>query len=87
MRCPWLSGVRKRLCTAVQCTKSGAYSYLQKPCELDRRLEVLTEAYQKRIMNKMQIQQDRMEEILKPAGASSPLGILRRLKELETGGR
>jgi len=73
--------------SAVQCTKSGAYSYLQKPCELDRLLEVLTEAYKKRIMNKMKIQQERMEEILKTAGASSPLGILRRLKELETAGR
>ena len=72
--------------SAVQCTKSGAYSYLQKPCELDRLLEVLTEAYKKRVMNKLQIQQERMEEILKTAGQSSPLSILRRLKELETAG-
>jgi len=73
--------------SAVACTKSGAYSYLQKPCELDRLLEVLTEAYKKRVMNKMKIQDEKMEEILKLAGTSSPLGILRRLRELEATGR
>lgn len=43
--------------SAVECTKSGAYSYLQKPCELDHLLEVLKDAYKKRIMNKMKIKE------------------------------
>ena len=43
--------------SAVECTKSGAYSYLQKPCELEHLLEVLQDAYKKRIMNKMQIKE------------------------------
>ncbi|OGP58478.1 MAG: histidine kinase [Deltaproteobacteria bacterium RBG_13_61_14] len=73
--------------SAVECTKSGAYSYLQKPCELERLLEVLSEAYKKRVMNKLKIQQERMDEILKMAGVSSPLGILRRLRELEAAGQ
>jgi len=72
--------------SAVECTRSGAYSYLQKPCELERLLEVLTEAYKKKVMNKMKIKEDRMEEILKMAGANSSLAILRRMKELDKKG-
>jgi len=73
--------------SAVECTKSGAYSYLQKPCELEHLLEVLKDAYKKRVMNKMQMQEARMNELLQKASGDSPLAILRRLKELEQGGR
>lgn len=69
--------------SAVECTKSGAYYYLQKPCELDHLLEVLKEAYKQRVMNKMKIQEKRMDEILKTAESGSPLSILRRIKELD----
>jgi DNA-binding NtrC family response regulator len=69
--------------SAVECTRSGAYSYLQKPCELEYLLEVLKDAYKKRIMNKMQIQEARMNELLQKASGDSPLAILRRLKEME----
>ena len=69
--------------SAVECTKAGAYSYLQKPCELDKLLDVLIEAYKKRLMNKTRMKAAGIEEILKTAGASSPLAILRKLKELD----
>ena len=69
--------------SAVECTKTGAYSYLSKPCELDRLLEVLTEAYKKKVMNKMKIKEARMNEMLDLAEGSSPLAILRKLKEME----
>ncbi|MFC1849331.1 response regulator [candidate division CSSED10-310 bacterium] len=69
--------------SAVKCTRDGAYSYLQKPCELDELLEVLTEAYKKKLMNKMAIEQKRMDEIIDMAYYESPLGILRKLKELD----
>jgi len=71
--------------SAVACTRGGAYSYLQKPCELDLLLEVLKDAYKKRIMNKMQIQEAQMNALLQKAPGDSPLAILRRLKEMETG--
>jgi DNA-binding NtrC family response regulator len=71
--------------SAVKCTRGGAYSYLQKPCELDLLLEVLKDAYKKRIMNKMQIQEAQMNALLQKARGDSPLAILRRLKEMETG--
>ena len=72
--------------SAVECTQSGAYSYLQKPCDLDKMLEVLTEAYKKRIMNKKQIEEDRMDEILKSSIYNSPLSILKKLKEMDSEG-
>lgn len=73
--------------SAVECTKKGAYFYLQKPCELDRLLGVLTNAYKRRVMNKMKIKEDRMEKILDMADSSSPLAILRRIKQLDKEGR
>ncbi len=73
--------------SAVQLTKKGAYCYLQKPCELERLLEVLAEAYKKRVMNKAKIAEARMDEVLKMAETNSPLGILRKLKELEEEGQ
>jgi len=69
--------------SAVECTKEGAYSYLQKPCELEPLLGVLTEAYRRRVMNKQKIQEERMEQFLRDAQGESPLGILRRLRELD----
>ncbi|MBN1345687.1 MAG: response regulator [Phycisphaerae bacterium] len=69
--------------SAVELTKKGAYSYLQKPCELERLLEVLSEAYKKRVMNKQKIEEGKMNEILKMADSRSPLDILRKLKDME----
>ena len=71
--------------SAVECTRSGAYSYLQKPCELEHLLEVLKDAFKKRIMNKMKIQEAQMNVLLQKAPGDSPLAILRRLKEMERG--
>jgi len=71
--------------SAVECTKSGAYEYLQKPCKLDELLEVLKNAYQKSIMNKKDIDAIKMREILALSLAESPLGILRRLREIDKG--
>jgi len=71
--------------SALECTRSGAHAYLQKPCELEHLLEVLKDAYTKRVMNKMRIQETQMDELLQKAPGDSPLAILRRLKEMEQG--
>ena len=47
--------------SAVECTKSGAYSYLQKPCELSELLEALKEAYKKKVMTKNKIEEKQDE--------------------------
>ena len=71
--------------SAVECTKDGAYSYLQKPCDLEDLLEALKNAYQKRVMNKNAIEEKRMNDMLKVSQSSSPRDILRRLKEIDVG--
>jgi DNA-binding NtrC family response regulator len=42
---------------AMSCLDSGAYSYLEKPCELNRLLIVLGRAYKKRVMNESSAKQ------------------------------
>jgi DNA-binding NtrC family response regulator len=69
--------------SAVECTKLGAFSYLPKPYELDKLLEVLKEAYEARLRKKFQRDDARTKEIMKLAMGSSPLGILRALRKLD----
>jgi DNA-binding NtrC family response regulator len=69
--------------SAVHCTQAGSYSYLQKPCETEHLLEVLKEAYRRRIERLFQNDQQKMEELQRIATGQSPLAILKRLKELE----
>lgn len=69
--------------SAIECTKNGAHEYLQKPCELDKLLEALKNAYQKKVMGKKDIDAERMREIMALSFVESPLGILRRLKKMD----
>jgi len=71
--------------SAVECTKSGAYSYLQKPCELNQLLEVLQDAYKKKVMNRKQIEEKKMNELLSISISSRPREILRKLREMDKG--
>jgi DNA-binding NtrC family response regulator len=85
---PWMEVViltgHGSIDSAVDCTQDGAHSYLQKPCDLDQLLEVLKEAYKKRVMNKNRIEEKKMNEMLKIAQSNSPREILRRLKEIDS---
>ncbi len=69
--------------SAVQCTQSGAFNYLQKPCETEELLEVLKNAYRNRVQRRRQIDQAKMDQLLKVSIGESPLGILRKLKDLD----
>jgi len=69
--------------SAVECTKSGAYSYLQKPCSLEELLDTLKDAYKKKVMNKQNIEEKKMNELLKASLSGSPRDILRRLKKID----
>jgi DNA-binding NtrC family response regulator len=73
--------------SAVECTKLGAFGYLPKPYELDRLLEVLKDAYESRLRRKLEHDQDRLDELMAAAVGESPLGILRRLRQLDDGVR
>ena len=71
--------------SAVECTKGGAYSYLQKPCSLDELMESLRDAYKKKVMNKKKIEEKKMDELLKISLSGSPRDIMRRLREIDKG--
>jgi DNA-binding NtrC family response regulator len=71
--------------SAVECANLGAYSYLQKPCELNSLIEALQGAYKKNVMCKKMIEEKKMNELLNISSSSSPRGILRRLLELDKG--
>lgn len=69
--------------SAADCTRSGAFSYLQKPCEFDRLMATLVDAYKQRVMNKKQIEEKKMETLMRASMNLSPREILSRLKEMD----
>lgn len=69
--------------SVVECTQGGAHSYLHKPCDLEDILEVLKEAYKKRVMNRHQIASGHMAELLKSVNSASAREVLWRLRELD----
>lgn len=69
--------------SAVDCTRAGSHSYLQKPCETQQLMEVLKDAYHKRIQRKLDVDKEKVDALLQIAVGESPLGIIRRLKEIE----
>ena len=69
--------------SAAACTRAGAFSYLQKPCEFDRLLETLTQAFKQRVMNKKQIEEKKMDSMLRIAMGLSPREILNKLREID----
>ena len=71
--------------SAVECTKSGAFSFLQKPCNLEDLLEALKNAYKKKVMNRKKIEEKKIDELLKISISGSAREILRRLKEIDKG--
>lgn len=69
--------------SAVECTKLGAFKYLEKPYEFEKLIEVIKEAYEHRLKRKFENDQKRMEEIQKLSLGQSPLGLLRALSRLD----
>lgn len=69
--------------SAVECTKLGAFGYLEKPYDFENLLEMLKSAYESRLRKKFERDAKRTEEIETLSVGSSPLGILRSLKRLD----
>ena len=69
--------------SAVECTKLGAFSYLPKPYKLEELLDVLQQAYEARLKKKFELDEARIEKIMRLATGSSPLGILREMRKLD----
>ena len=69
--------------SAVRCTKGGSYGYLQKPADMDMLLDVLREAYEKRLRKKFQLGEEKLRGMLGLALVESPMGKLLRLRDFE----
>jgi DNA-binding NtrC family response regulator len=69
--------------SAVECTKLGAFKYLEKPYGFEKLVEVIKEAYEARLKKKFEYNQRRMAEIQKLSISSSPLGLLKALSKLD----
>jgi len=69
--------------SAVECTKLGAFKYLEKPYDFEKLVAVVKEAYEARLKKKFEHNQKRMEEIQKLSISSSPLGLLRAMARLD----
>jgi DNA-binding NtrC family response regulator len=69
--------------SAVECTKLGAFKYLEKPYAFEKLVDSITEAYEARLKKKFEHNQKRIEEIQKLSIGSSPLGLLRALARLD----
>jgi DNA-binding NtrC family response regulator len=69
--------------SAVECTKLGAFGYLPKPYEIEKLLDSLRSAYEVRMKKKFEDNEKRMEAIMAAAVGESPLGILRKLRQLD----
>jgi DNA-binding NtrC family response regulator len=69
--------------SAVECTKLGAFNYLEKPYDFENLAEVLKEAYEARLRKKFKHDKKRSEEINMLSMGSSPMGILRSLIRID----
>lgn len=69
--------------SAVECTKLGAFNYLEKPYDFDKLVEALKAAYQCRMQKKYKHDQKRSEEIQALSTHRSSLGLLRALARLD----
>ena len=69
--------------SAVECTKLGAFKYLEKPYDFEKLIEIIKEAYEERLKKKFEHNKKHMEEIQKLSLRESPLGLLRALAHLD----
>jgi DNA-binding NtrC family response regulator len=59
--------------SVVKCLRCGAYSYLQKPCDLEQIVEVIEEAYKKREKNRRRIEETQMKALMQNVKFGSPM--------------
>jgi len=69
--------------SAVECTKLGAFKYLEKPYDFKKLVEAIKEAYEARLKKKFEHNKEHMEKIQKLSFRESPLGLLRALSHLD----
>lgn len=69
--------------SAVECTRLGAFKYLEKPVDFNRLVEALKEAYEARMKKKFERHEKKMAAIQQLSMHQSPLGLLKALASLD----
>ncbi len=69
--------------SAVQCTKLGAFDYLEKPYDFDALMDVLRRAYEARLRKKFEHDEARTKQLHRLAIGSSPAAILKALAAMD----
>jgi len=69
--------------SAVECTKLGAFQYLEKPYDFEKLVEVIKAAYEARLKKKFEHDEKHMAQIKRLSLRESPLGLLRALAHLD----
>ena len=69
--------------SAAECTRLGAFGYLEKPCDFDKLIDVLKQAYTERLKKKFKHDKKRMEDIDFLSMGASPMSILTSLRRLD----
>jgi len=69
--------------SAAECTRLGAFGYLEKPYDIDNLINVLKDAYTARLKKKFERDRKRMEDIEFLSMGASPMSILTSLRRLD----
>ena len=69
--------------SAVECTKLGAFKFLEKPYGFENLVEVIKQAYEARLKKKFEHNQKRIDEIQRLSLRESPFGLLKALARLD----
>ncbi len=69
--------------SATSLTRSGAYEYLLKPCELDEIISAVSAAYAKRVKAKSDLKAKKVNEVLSKAIGYSPGELLEKLRKID----
>ena len=66
-----------------RCQEVGSYSYLGKPCEMAELVGVLREAFEKRMMRRLDLEREQLELLVQQCAGEHSLKAILRLKEIE----
>ena len=66
-----------------RCDEGGSYGYLSKPCEMHELVDVLREAFQKRMMRRLDIEGEQLKLLVQQSAGEHSLKAILRLKEIE----
>ncbi len=69
--------------SAVECTKLGAFNYLEKPYDFEKLAFAIKDAYEALLKKKYRHNEERIKQIQKLSMGGSPLGILKALAQMD----